>query len=206
MESLKKGKIIKRIILTVIGMLLCVLLINVSVYAALQQSANLTNKITVTTEGQAQAIVTAYQTSLTGNTAVSAMPQEEPSWGEAFFTKNETTNEDSKEMSEMIFSETKNKNIYAYKIVVENKSTVAVDVAISSSAESNTQIDVYCGTTYASLAKLDNTANVNFLSEDLAANGSVTYYIFVCSNVALADMTEQASQDFDVNVVITVAN
>lgn len=205
MENLKKGKLIKRIILTIIGMLLCILLINVSVYAALQQSANLTNKITVTTEGQAQAIVQAYQTSLTGNTAVTAMPESEPTWGEAFFTKDETTNEGSKEMAEMIFSETTNKNVYGYKIFVENKSTVPVDVAITSSTESNTQIDVYCGTTYATLTKLDNTAGVNFASEDLAKDGTLTYYIFVCSNVALADMTEQASQTFDVEVNIKVA-
>ena len=205
MEKLKKRMLIKRIILTTIGMLLCVLLINVSVYAALQQNAHLTNKITVTTEGQAQAIVQAYQTSLEGNTAVAAMPETEPTWGDAFFTKAATTNQASQEMGEMIFSETTNKNIYGYKIFVENKSTVAVNVAITSSTESNIQIDVYCGTEYASLTKLENNAGVNFTSEDLATDGTLTYYIFVCSNVALGNMNEQAQQTFDVDVNIAVA-
>ena len=197
----KKKNLTKKIVITLSSMLLCLLLIGVSVYAAISQSATLNNTISVNTSGQAKAIVTAYETSVAGTTAVTAVPTE-PTWGSAVYTKAEAEDNGTYDLTSIVFSQTAGKNVYAYKVEVQNKSTVAVTVAITTTAESNAEIDVYCGEEYTTLEKLANGEGVNFSKSNVATDATVTYYILVCANTALADMTAASSTEFDINVVV----
>ena len=199
----KTSNLTKKLVIAISSIVVCVMLIGVVVYAALSQNVNLSNTITVTTGGQAKSIVTVYEQVITGNTAVTALPATEPTWGDAILTKDENTDSANKDLTPIEFSYSNGKNIYAYKIVVQNKSTGTVKIAISSSTESNTEVDVYCGETYATATKLDNTKGVNFEETGVATDGEVTYYIFVCSNTALESMTAATAQDFDIDIVVT---
>ena len=51
----------RKIIISVLSILLCALIISVSVYAALSQSLNLTNQITISASGQTQVKVDVYE-------------------------------------------------------------------------------------------------------------------------------------------------
>ena len=199
----KTSSLTKKLALTISSIVLCVVLIGVVVYAALSQSVNLSNTITVTTGGQAKSIVTVYEQAITGNTAVAALPETEPTWGEAILTKAEDKDSDSKDLTPIVFSYSEGKNIYAYKITVQNKSTGTVKIAITSSTESNEQIDVWCGETYAGATKLDNAKGVNFEKTGVAVDGEVTYYVFVSANTALESMTAATAQDFDIDIIVT---
>lgn len=199
----KTSSLTKKLALTISSIVLCVVLIGVVVYAALSQSVNLSNTITVTTGGQAKSIVTVYEQVITGNTAVTALPETEPTWGESILTKAEDKDSDSKDLTPIVFSYSEGKNIYAYKITVQNKSEGTVKIAITSSTESNEQIDVWCGETYEGATKLTNTDGVNFEKTGVAVDGEVTYYVFVSANTALESMTAATAQDFDIDIVVT---
>ena len=185
-------------------MTMCLSIMGIAVYAATTQNMKLSNEISISTDGQAKAIVEVYEQSFDGDTGIETFNLTEPTWGEAVATKTENEDSAQHDMTPIRFNQTTGKNAYAYKIVITNKSTVAVDVSITSSTESNDQIDVYCGETFDSAQAVENTKGVNFLKEDLAVDGTVTYYIIVCTNTALADMTATSAQTFDVDVSIDV--
>ena len=73
---------------------------------------------------------------------------------------------------------------------------------ITSSTESNEEIDVYVGTTWEGMTKLENTAAVNGTVTLDATNGTGTYYIMVCANKALGEMTGANSTPFKVSISI----
>ena len=203
-----KKRIGRKIVLTVCSMIFCMVLMGVSVYAALSQNVQLTNTISVNTSGQVKSTVEVYEHIFDGVDAVTAMPTE-PTWGTAVLEKAEDEDSKTQALTPIVFSQSTGKNIYAYKIVVTNKSTVGVNVTITSTEETDEQIDVYAGETFATLAKLDNNAKVNFTtSERLGTDDALTYYIVVCANKALGDMTAitdgsgVTSEPFDINVVV----
>ena len=198
-----KNSLAKRVIIALASLLLCLTVMGVAVYASLSQNLKLTNSISVTTDGQAKAEVSAYEISLEGDKGVAALPTEPASWGEAVITKAADKDEETTALTPIIFSQTNNKNIYAYKIMVTNRSSVPVKVSITSSTESNEEIDVYSGEVFAEATEIENSKGVNFQKTDLAKDGVVTYYIIVCANTDLVDMTATAdSQPFDIDVTI----
>lgn len=203
MEDTKKSVVSKKIVITLISMLTCLFLIGVVVYAALSQTVNLSNTITITTSGQAKAIVNVYEASIEGTSAVATLPTE-PDWGTAILTKEQNTDSANKDLTPIVFSQTEGKNVYAYKITIENKSTVQITVDITSSTESNDQIDVYAGETFATATKLANEAGVDFEKANIAENnGQLTYYIIVCANTELGSMTAADGSDFDIAISIS---
>ena len=203
MENTKKADITKKLVITIISMVTCLFLIGVVVYAAVSQTVNLSNTITVTTSGQTKSIVTVYEAQIEGTTAITTLPAE-PTWGEAILTKDQNTDKADKDLTPIVFSHSEGKIAYAYKITIQNKSTVKVTVDISSSTESNEQIDIYAGETFASATKLENNTGVNFDKTDVAENnGELTYYIIVCANTDLADMTATEGSDFDITLSIS---
>lgn len=203
MEDTKKSAITKKIVITLISMLACLFLIGVVVYAALSQTVNLSNTITITTSGQAKAIVNVYEASIDGTSGVATLPTE-PTWGTAILTKEQNADSANKDLTPIVFGQTDGKNVYAYKITIENKSTVKVTVDITSSTESNEQIDVYAGETFAAATKLANGAGVDFDKTDIAENnGQLTYYIIVCANTDLGSMTATDGSDFDITISIS---
>ena len=195
----------KKLMITISSVVVCLLLVSVVVYAALTQTVNLTNTITVSTGGQAKATVTVYETALDGNEAVAALPSE-PTWGEAILTKDKDTDKADQALTPIMFEHSTNKNVYAYKIVITNESTTTnATITITSSAESNSEIDVYAGEEFASASKLDNTAGVNFSKTDVAPQAEVTYYIIVAANKDLANMTATTAQTFNIDVTVAAA-
>ena len=199
----KTSKLTKKLVIALSSIMVCVLLVGVVVYAALSQSVSLKNTITVSTSGQAKSIVTVYETSMAGTDAVTTLPTEPADWGTAVLTKDQEVDSADKTLTAIDFSYSTGKNVYAYKIVVQNKSTGAVKVAITSSTEANTEIDVYCGEDFATASKLDNNKGVNFEKTDVAKDAEVVYYVIVCANTALSDMTAATGVAFDIDVVVT---
>lgn len=202
-EKSQNGRRGRRLLIALGSMLLCLSIIGVAVYAALQQSVQLTNTITVTTAGQAKAIVTAYEAQVEGTGAVATAPTDEPTWGSAILTKAESEDQKTGALTPIVFSQSEGKNVWAYKITVENKSTGAVTVNVTSSTESNTEIDVYAGESMATLSAVANASGVNLQKAGLAADDTVTFYIFVVANTALGDMTAATSQPFNIDVTVT---
>ena len=206
---MKKTNLVKKLILTLSSMTVCMVLIGVSVYAALSQTTTINNTITISTAGQAKAEVKVYQQVVTGSTAVTldnvkTLADTENDWGTAIFTKASTVDSDTCDSTDgltaITFDQTTGKNIYAYKITVKNESTVALKATITSTEETNTEVDVYFGKTLAEIAKLENNAGVSLSNDTIAIGGTNTYYIVVCANKALAEMTAASGTPFNISV------
>lgn len=78
---MEKAKMLKRkIIIAAFSVLVCFLVVGVSVYAALSQTLNLTNYITITTGGQTKVGVVVSEYINKGKDAVTASPSGEVAW------------------------------------------------------------------------------------------------------------------------------
>ena len=55
----------------------------------------------------------------------------------------------------------------------------------------------------ATLSAVANASGVNLQKTSLAADDTVTFYIFVVANTALGDMTAATSQPFNIDVTVT---
>ena len=201
MEEQKKSTRNRKLIAALCSLVLCMLLIGVSVYAALSQSATITNTITVSTSGQVFTQVVVKDYSGAGAEAIAAVP-DAPTFEHEVLNKASDVNELEKAGTPFLFSSEKGNNFYAYQITFNNSSTKAVRATITSSVESNAEIDVYAGTTWAGMTKLDNTKGVSGTVTLDANTGSGTYYIMVCANKALGEMTAAPETDFNVTINI----
>lgn len=201
MEEQKKSTRNRKLVAALCSLVLCMLLIGVSVYAALSQSATITNTITVSTSGQVFTQVVVKDYSGAGTEAVASFPAA-PTFEHEVLNKASDVNELEKEGTPFLFSSEKGNNFYAYEITFANSSSKAVTATITSSTESNEEIDVYVGTTWEGMTKLENAAAVNGTVTLEATNGTGTYYIMVCANKALGEMTEAAGTAFNVSISI----
>lgn len=193
----------RRIIVALCSMFLCLTLMGVSVYAALSQTASLTNTITVSTAGQVKCAVTVTEAKSAGTNAITAVPTA-PEWGTATLDKAST--EDTKTVgaaNAVVFNQTANTNWYAYKITLANSSTVAVVATITLPATGSTEIDVWAGATFAGMTKQTVNTALSTTVNLAATNGTGEYYIMVCSNVALGSLsTAVAGAGFNLNISI----
>lgn len=201
MEEQKKSTRNRKLIAALCSLVLCMLLIGVSVYAALSQSATITNTITVSTSGQVKTSVVVKEYAGTGDGAVAAIPGA-PTFEHEVLNKGAEVDNKTEAATPFVFSSEKGKNFYAYEITFANSSTKEVTATITSSAESNAEIDVYAGTTWAEMTKLDNTKGVNGTVTLVANEGSGKYYIMVCANKALGEMTAAPETNFNVTINI----
>ena len=201
MEEQKKSTRNRKLIAALCSLVLCMLLIGVSVYAALSQSATITNTITVSTSGQVFTQVVVKDYSGAGTEAVTAVPAA-PTFEHEVLNKASDVNEMENAGTPFLFSSEKGNNFYAYEITFANSSSKAVTATITSSTESNEEIDVYVGTTWEGMTKLENAAAVNGTVTLEATNGTGTYYIMVCANKALGEMTEATGTPFNVSISI----
>lgn len=201
MEEQKKSTRNRKLVAALCSLVLCMLLIGVSVYAALSQSATITNTITVSTSGQVFTQVVVKDYSGAGAEAVAEIPAA-PTFEHEVLNKASDVNEMEKAGTPFLFSSEKGNNFYAYEITFANSSSKAVTATITSSTESNEEIDVYVGTTWEGMTKLENAAAVNGTVTLEATNGTGTYYIMVCANKALGEMTEAAGTAFNVSISI----
>lgn len=201
MEEQKKSTRNRKLIAALCSLVLCMLLIGVSVYAALSQSATITNTITVTTSGQVKTSVVVKEYAGTGDGAVAAIPSA-PTFTAEVLNKGAEDDDMTEAATPFVFSSSDGKNFYAYEITFANISTKQVTATITSSTESNAEIDVYAGATWEGMTKLDNGSGVNGTVDLTATSGEGKYYIMVCANKALGEMTAADRTDFNVTINI----
>lgn len=199
----KSSSIRRKIIITAISALICILVIGVSVFAALTQTVNINNNITITTDGQTEVIVNVFEASNKGATAVNTAPGTEPSsWGSAVLTKDAATTSATEDLTPMDFSVSDGINYYAYKITFENTGSTAAYAHISASAVDNTQLKIYTGTSWDSLAAVENNTAINSNVTLAATDGTGEFYIVVASAVALEILNDMAKTPFNVTITI----
>lgn len=194
----------RKIIATAVSILLCILVIGISVYAALAQSMTLTNQIIISTSGQTKVEAKIYEYINTGSDAITELTglASEPSWGSEKYTKDANNDSFSGTLSDAVFDAATGKNYYAWKIEFTNTDTKADAYAhISSPAVDNSQIDVYAGTDWSALEKKQNTAVAGEVPLT-ASNGTGVYYIVVVTNENLSDLNSASPIDFGITINI----
>ena len=200
-----KSSIKRRLIITLFSALICILVIGVSVYAALSQTVELNNNITITTAGQTKVKVVVSQARNEATTGVSASPAEQPSvtWAPVGTKTADADSETISGLTPMDFSVEDGVNYYAYKFEFTNEgSTVAYAHITSESAIDNTQLTIYTGETWGSLTALTNNTTINDTVELEATNGTGTYYVVVAANADLARLNDMAQTAFNLDVLI----
>ena len=200
-----KSSIKRRLIITLFSALICILVIGVSVYAALSQTVELNNNITITTAGQTKVAVAVSQASNEATTGVSASPADEPSvaWASVGTKDADADSQTISGLTPMDFSVEDGVNYYAYKFEFTNSgSTIAYAHITSESAIDNTQLTIYTGETWGSLTALTNNKTINDTVELEAADGTGTYYVVVAANADLASLNNMNQTAFNLDVLI----
>ena len=199
----KSSSIRRKIIITAISALICILVIGVSVFAALTQTVNINNNITITTDGQTEVIVNVFEASNAAATAVDTAPVTEPSdWGSAVLTKDAATTSATEDLTPMDFSVSDGINYYAYKITFQNTGSTIAYAHISASAVNNAQLKIYAGESWASLADVGNNTAIDSDVTLAATDGTGEFYIVVASAVALENLNDMAQTPFNVTITI----
>lgn len=200
---MEKAKMLKRkIIIAAFSVLVCFLVVGVSVYAALSQSLNLTNYITITTGGQTKVGVVVSEYINKGKDAVTASPSGEvTSWTEKL-SKNANTDTATQALTPADFNYSVGQNYYAWKIDFTNTDASDAYAHITASAVNNDQVTVYAGTEWGSLTAVEtNTAAKGEVT--LAKSATATYYIVVVANKPLDSLVEVSGQlPFNIDITI----
>ena len=206
-ENQKTGSSVKRkLIITAFSALICILVIGISVWAALSQTVTLNNNITITTAGQTKVAVEVFEASNRATTGITAVPGSQPNWGEAILTKDASTNTASDTLSPMDFSVADGINYYAYKITFENSGTTEAYAHISASAVNNTQLKIFAGTTWAGMTEVTNNTAIDGDVTLTANTGTGEYYIMVASSVDISELNDMSQTPFNVSIIIDQSN
>lgn len=208
MEEQKKSTRNRKLIAALCSLVLCMLLIGVSVYAALSQSATITNTISITRSGQSYVSITVTKTSHADVTAYT------PTTGAAVGTYSElltvaagqsgTKTDETK----MTFSQSVGKNAYAYKIYLKNESAdTAVKYSIKMLQTGTTDTAYTSPSAQIVIGKATGDGNVEAYTDmtdvNLAANAEATVYIVVYANVALENLEPTEGTTFDLAINTT---
>lgn len=199
---MEKAKMLRRkILISAFSVLVCILVIGVSVYAALSQSVNLTNYITITTGGQTKVGVVVSEYLNKGTEAVTASPSGDVAWTQKL-SKDSNTDTATQALTPADFNYTVGQNYYAWKIDFTNTDASDAYAHITASAVDNDQVTVYVGTTWGSLtAVAKNTEAKGEVT--LAKSANATYYIVVVANTALDSLVEVEGQlPFNIDITI----
>lgn len=199
----------KRIVLIILSMLMCMMLIGISVYAATSQTLTVKNTVTINSSEQVRVDIgvsyahgasedarTLFNNSEAAVTAAKALT----------FTEigKKVSTEDEKELTgpNIVFSYDNKYTYTVYKVVFDN--TAASDVTYNIEFQTtektaytfNSQITVYNGTSE-STTLTEGTA----ISGDILVGESATVYIVVAMNKELIDAVPASVETF--NMVIT---
>ena len=223
MENEQKRLKVKIISLAV-SILVCVLLVGVSVWAALSQNLKITNNISITTDGQVAVKIDSFEyahidETLAGVTTAPNLTSISDATGNDFTTgwKSVVTlaaTDESKEgaATSIVFNAQNERVYYAYKFELENTSTTTKAlVTFGATAVNNAQITVYYGdeaTPANSLTTNTSMSTDNTVTLDVADSetDTATFYIVVAANKTLGGLTPTDSAlDFDITVTVTVA-
>lgn len=199
---MEKAKMLRRkILISAFSVLVCVLVIGVSVYAALSQSVNLTNYITITTGGQTKVGVVVSEYINKGTEAVAASPSGEVAWTQKL-SKDSNTDTATQALTPAEFNYTVGQNYYAWKIDFTNTDASNAYAHITASAVDNDQVKVYAGATWGSLEAVEKNTEAKG-EVTLAKGATATYYIVVVANTALESLVEVSGQlPFNIDITI----
>ncbi len=197
-----KSSIKRRLIITLFSALICILVIGVSVYAALSQNVTLNNNITITTAGQTKVKVVVSQGSNTSSDAVSAAPASQPTWSEVVTKDADNNTETVSNLEAMDFSVSDGINYYAYKLQFTNEGSTQAYAHITGPAIDNAQLTIYTGQEWGSLAAVGNNTPIDADVTLTASNGTGTFYIVVASNVSLDQLNDMAKTAFNIEVLL----
>lgn len=207
MEEQKKSTRNRKLIAALCSLVLCMLLIGVSVYAALSQSATITNTISITRSGQSYVSITVEKTSNTGATAYTATTGKAVGTYSELLTVAAGQSGTKEDETKMTFSQSVGKNAYAYKIYLKNESA---DTAVKYSIkmfQTGTTNPYTSPSAQIVIGKATGDGNVEAYTDmtdvNLAANAEATVYIVVYANVALENLEPTEGTTFDLAINTT---
>ena len=210
-----QSKFKRRIIVIALSMLLCMLLIGVSVWAATSQSLTSPNTILITTDGQAKVGITAsYAFGADDETLFSAIGDQDATVTGLSYTqiaqKTADNNSVSQKGPDIVFSADGEYTYVAYKIDFANTEASAVNYTIEFTDPDASngpytfdgQVSIYsaAGTDSFTFAQ-DQTA----MSRNLAKSASTTVYVIVALNTAPDSLTAADLDNFNLVVTATVS-
>lgn len=199
---MEKSKMLRRkILISAFSVVICMLVIGISVYAALSQSVSLTNYITITTGGQTKVGVVVSEYINKSTEAITASPVGDVSWTQKL-SKDSNTDSATQALTPADFNYSVGQNYYAWKIDFTNTDASDAYAHITASAVDNEQVTVYIGETWGSLtAVVKNTEAKGEVT--LTKNATASYYIVVVANTALDSLVEVEGQlPFNINITI----
>ena len=223
MENEQKRLKVKIISLAV-SILVCVLLVGVSVWAAVSQNLKITNNISITTDGQVAVKIDAFEYAHTDEslagvstapnlTSITDATENDFTTGwKSVVTLAATDESKDGSATPIVFNAQNERVYYAYKFELENTSeTTKALVSFGATAVNNAQITVYYGdeatpanslTTNTSMST-DNTVTLNIAD---SGTDTATFYIVVAANTTLGELTPtDAPIDFNITINVTVA-
>ena len=217
MENQEKvqSKFKRRIIVIALSMLLCMLLIGVSVWAATSQSLTSPSTILITTDGQARVGITAsYAFGADDETLFSAIGDQDATVTGLSYTQIAQKTADNDSVSQngpkIVFSADGEYTYVAYKIEFANTAASAVNYTIeftdpdadNGAYTFNDQVSIYsaAGTDSFTFAQ-GQTA----MSGSLDKSASTTVYVIVALNTAPESLTAAPLDNFNLVVTATAA-
>lgn len=209
-EERKTGNYKRRIVVVVLSMLLCMLLIGISVYAATSQTSTVDNTITISSSKQVRVGITVSFSNGVANDDRTLFENNETAVAAAkalSFTEigTKSSSEDEKNLTGDTAIEFSYDNKYTYRVYkIEFNNTASSDItyAIEFQNESgaaytfDSQVSVFTGKSADTTLTAGQTVSGN-----LDAEGNETIYIVVAMNTALIDATPVAQSAF--KMVIT---
>lgn len=210
-----QSKFKRRIIVIALSMLLCMLLIGVSVWAATSQSLTSPSTILITTDGQAKVAITAsYANGENDGALFSEIEEQGTTVTGLSYTQIAQKTADNNSVSQdgpaIVFSADGEYTYVAYKIEFANTAASAVDYTIEFTDPDasngpytfNGQVSIYsaAGTDSFTFAQ-DQTA----MSGNLAKSASTTVYVIVALNTTPESLTAAALDNFNLLVTATVS-
>lgn len=210
MEEQKKSTRNRKLIAALCSLVLCMLLIGVSVYAALSQSATITNTISITRSGQSYVSIKVQKTSNTDTAAYTATTGEAVGTYSELLTVAAGQSGTKEDETKMTFSQSVGKNAYAYKIYLKNESA---DTAVKYSIkmfQTGTTNPYTSPSAQIVIGKATGDGNVEAYTDmtdvNLAAGSDATVYIVVYANVALENLEPTAGTTFDLAINTTAVS
>ena len=191
----------RKIVALICSIALCMLLVSVSVYAAVSQTAKVTNTISVTRSGQSYVAVTVKKATSSASTAYTLAKGADVGTYNDLLTVDAGKSDDVTDSTQMVFSAKDGINAYAYEITLDNQSTdTAVTYSINLYKTGTQEAYTAPGTEVkiAAATGTDDLADYAPISGvTLAAGANTTVYVVVYTTVALGDMTPVTGTAFD---------
>lgn len=217
MENEKKSTTKRKLLITIISIMLCLLLIGVVVWAATSQNADIVNTITInSSSGDARTTITISGAKSSTADIFSTDSTLPTSGWTQYLKKNYNQDSASATGPDIVFMSSEGYGYYVYKIDFSNRHNSDVNFKIDLKTKDdeqnqinyvfNEQISVWFGK-FGELAQKTADAETKDynISGSVAVEESETFYLIVGSNVDLIDLRPVATEHFDIVVTVFAA-